>query len=105
MGRDEIDALLAEEASGCLSPAQEFEKRRLHDLLEESNWDVKRTAALLGVHRGSLYRRMKHFGIQSPRSRRTLANYGETSRVIRMRQRATSRDLAGPGISEVVESQ
>jgi DNA-binding NtrC family response regulator len=105
VGRDEIDSLFAEEASGRLSPVREFEKRRLQDLLEESKWDVRRTAALLGVHRGSLYRRMKHFGIQSPLSRRTLANYDEASRAIRMRQHATSRDFGGPGNSEVVESQ
>jgi DNA-binding NtrC family response regulator len=104
VGRDEIASLLADEATNGLSPDQEFEKRRLQNLLEDSGWDVNRVAELLGLHRGSLYRRMKHLGIQSPLSRRTLETYDQASRAIRMRQSATTCDLAVPIKSEIVES-
>jgi two-component system response regulator HydG len=104
VGRNEIASLLAEKAPSRLSCVQDFERRRLHDLLEESKWDIRRVAVLLGVHRGSVYRRMKHFGIPSPQRHRTLETYDEASRAIRMRQRATSRDLPTPANSEVIES-
>ena len=103
VGRDEIASLLAEEASNGLSSAQEFEKRRLEELLEESCWNINRVAILLGLHRGSLYRRIKQFGIQSPRIRRTLAIYDMASREIRARQSVTPQDTAGSTSSEIVE--
>jgi DNA-binding NtrC family response regulator len=104
VGRNEITSLLADESTNSLSPDQEFEKRRLQALLEESRWDVKRVAELLDLHRGSLYRRMKHLGIQSPLSRRTLETYDQASRAIRVRQSATECDSVGLGKSEVFES-
>jgi len=104
IGQSEIAALFAQDTATHLSPTQDFEKRRLLDLLEDSRWNVNRVAASLGLHRASLYRRMKHFGIEAPKSRQTHESYDEASRVIRMRQSATSRDLVGPVTSEVVES-
>lgn len=104
VGRDEMASLLADEATNSLSPDQEFEKRRLQVLLDESQWDVNRVAELLGLHRGSVYRRMKHLGIQSPLSRRTLETYDEASRAIRMRQHATECNSVDLSKSEIVES-
>ena len=105
IGQDEIAALFAQDTATHLSPTQDFEKRRLLDLLEDSRWNVNRVASSLGLHRASLYRRMKQFGIQAPKTRRSLENYDEASRVIRVRQSATSRDFEGPVASEVVELQ
>ncbi len=35
--------------------------------LRESSWDVERAASRLGLHRATLYRRMKRHGIETPR--------------------------------------
>jgi IS30 family transposase len=41
----------------------DFERRRLAALLESHEWDTVRVAEELGVHRSTIYRRIKEFGI------------------------------------------
>lgn len=43
------------------------ERRELVGALQRMSWDVGRTAAHLGVHRATMYRRMKRHGIEAPR--------------------------------------
>jgi DNA-binding NtrC family response regulator len=44
------------------------ERRRLLAVLNESEWDTMRAAERLGVHRGTIYRRMQRLGVQPPDS-------------------------------------
>jgi DNA-binding NtrC family response regulator len=46
------------------------ERRRLLQLLDGAAWDTDRTAAGLGIHRSTLYRRLKRLGIALPPVRR-----------------------------------
>jgi transcriptional regulator of acetoin/glycerol metabolism len=39
----------------------------LVDALRDASWDVERAAIRLGMHRATLYRRMKRLGIGAPR--------------------------------------
>jgi DNA-binding NtrC family response regulator len=45
----------------------QLERRELLLALQSVAWDVDRAAADLGVHRATLYRRMKRFGVEVPR--------------------------------------
>lgn len=45
-----------------------FARRRLLDLLERCDWDTARAAAELGVHRATIYRRMKRLSIETWRA-------------------------------------
>jgi len=40
------------------------ERRELVELLETTAWDTERAASLLGIHRATIYRRMKRHGIE-----------------------------------------
>jgi transcriptional regulator of acetoin/glycerol metabolism len=42
------------------------ERRQLIGVLEESAWDTDRAASALGIHRATIYRRMKRHGINLP---------------------------------------
>ena len=51
------------------------ERRELVTALQNASWDVDQAAAYLGIHRATIYRRMKRHGIEAPRvapSRATL---------------------------------
>ena len=41
-------------------------RKQLLDTLKDCGWDTARAAARLGVHRATLYRRMRRFGITKP---------------------------------------
>jgi len=43
------------------------ERRELVATLQDMSWDVDRAAAHLGIHRATIYRRMKRHGIEAPR--------------------------------------
>ena len=45
------------------------ERRELMTVLERASGDTERAAELLGVHRATVYRRMKRHGIDVPRTR------------------------------------
>jgi DNA-binding NtrC family response regulator len=53
------------------------ERRRLLQLLDRAAWDTERAAEGMGVHRSTLYRRLKRLGIPLPVVRRPLAG-GQT---------------------------
>ena len=44
-----------------------FAMRRLLEVLEETAWDIARTAAILGVHRATVYRRLERAGCEPRR--------------------------------------
>lgn len=55
--------------------ADRHERRELVTALEDMAWDIDRAAAHLGIHRATMYRRIKRHGIEMPRvaaSRATL---------------------------------
>jgi transcriptional regulator of acetoin/glycerol metabolism len=43
---------------------QLVERRALVELLETAAWDTSRAATMLGIHRATIYRRMKRHGIE-----------------------------------------
>jgi DNA-binding NtrC family response regulator len=57
---------------------ERVERRELMGALQRMSWDVGRTAAHLGVHRATMYRRMKRHGIEAPRSRGGVGVYGNS---------------------------
>jgi two-component system, NtrC family, response regulator HydG len=55
--------------SGDQPPGAEFvERQRLLKLLTGAAWDTERAARSLGVHRTTIYRRMRRLGIAAPSS-------------------------------------
>ena len=47
-------------------PGRQSQRAELVACCEEQDWNVDRVAVLLGVHRATLYRRLKRLGIQPP---------------------------------------
>ena len=57
-----------EEMEGTLREAREqFEKKFILRRLQETHWNITRTAERLGIERSNLHRKMKGYGIESPR--------------------------------------
>jgi len=49
----------------ALSNAQEtFERNHIIAVLKENQWEMETTARALGIHRSSLFRKMKRLGIE-----------------------------------------
>jgi len=44
---------------------QEFEKEFILKTLKEHDWNVSRTAAILGIERSHLHRKIKSYGIEA----------------------------------------
>jgi DNA-binding NtrC family response regulator len=63
VGRDDIMAILAVSSEHGRSATDTAERQQLVAMLESAAWDTMRVAQELGVHRVSIYRRMKRFGI------------------------------------------
>jgi len=65
IGRTDLTFLKGEDASaekgGTL---EEFERRHIRHTLEECSWNISRAAAVLGIHRGTLARKMKKYGLE-----------------------------------------
>ncbi|MDB4878549.1 MAG: acetoacetate metabolism regulatory protein AtoC [Gemmatimonadetes bacterium] len=70
---DSLDVALAHRSSGG-SPVRADvipgERRLFEQVLERAGWDTERVAAGLGVHRATVYRRIKRLGIEIPRALR-----------------------------------
>ncbi len=66
-GDFEVQARGAKTATKNLKDARhEFEKDFILRILKENEWNVSRTAEVLGVERSHLHRKIKGFGIQHP---------------------------------------
>jgi DNA-binding NtrC family response regulator len=67
---DAVRRALTHRSSDGRDPEAPHERRGRGDLvtvLREASWDVERAATQLGMHRATLYRRMKRLGIGAPR--------------------------------------
>jgi PAS domain S-box-containing protein len=63
------DSLRPEDLSEAATPArtlQELEARFIYDALRRNGWNRLATAKELGVHKTTLWRRIKHLGLQVP---------------------------------------
>jgi two-component system NtrC family response regulator len=60
-------ALCANATNAVSSRRVDFAARRLLEVLNETEWDVDRAAAILGVHRATVYRRLERMGEQGKR--------------------------------------
>ena len=57
-----------EEMEGTLREAREqFEKKFILHRLQETHWNITRAAERLGIERSNLHRKMKGYGVESPR--------------------------------------
>jgi two-component system nitrogen regulation response regulator NtrX len=57
-----------EEMKGTLREAREqYEKKFILHRLQETHWNITRAAERLGIERSNLHRKMKGYGIESPR--------------------------------------
>ena len=57
-----------EEMEGTLREAREqFEKKFILRRLQETHWNITRAAERLGIERSNLHRKMKGYGVESPR--------------------------------------
>jgi DNA-binding NtrC family response regulator len=62
-----VEAAVANRGPGANSPARTLvERGELVAVLENVSWDMGRAASELGIHRATMYRRMKRHGIQLP---------------------------------------
>jgi DNA-binding NtrC family response regulator len=62
IGRGDILPLLSGPTT-AIAPISQPQQRRLIEALMRAEWDVDRAAAELGVHRATVYRRLKRLGI------------------------------------------
>lgn len=67
-----VDDLIAPSEHRAPSEADVFTPRRLKALLEEVDWNVDLVAERLGVHRTTLYRRLRRLGIERGRETQRL---------------------------------
>lgn len=64
---DEAESLNFTASSRSLRDARyEFEKEFIVRTLKENDWNVSKTASILGIERTHLHRKMKGFGIEAP---------------------------------------
>ena len=86
------------------APGDDFERRRLMDVLIECRTDTALAGERLGVHRGTVYRRMAQLGIDL-RSIRALMTTGDNTAPLESAIRANSHAIrANPCESPDVEN-
>jgi DNA-binding NtrC family response regulator len=73
VGAEPARAALQVAVSRTQRPHREFTERRLRTVLELNGWDVAATARALGVHRATVYRRLKRLAISPAEAARDLA--------------------------------
>jgi two-component system, NtrC family, nitrogen regulation response regulator NtrX len=66
-GEPALAALTSNLTSNLKDARQEFEKEFILKTLKENDWNISRTAQILGVERSHLHRKIKSFGIDPPR--------------------------------------
>jgi DNA-binding NtrC family response regulator len=66
LAREDISCVLRRERSRVEAAPDSFSRRRLIEVLEQCAWDANEAARRLGVHRVTVYRRMRRFGITRP---------------------------------------
>ncbi len=69
LSRSDLAAVLEQRSDPLASEGRDFARRRLLGVLDQTAWDTSVAAHLLGVHRGTVYRRMQRLGIPVPRRR------------------------------------
>jgi DNA-binding NtrC family response regulator len=65
-----VETVLAHRATGLATDSvsdDRVERRALVSALQDVAWDVDRAAERLGIHRATIYRRMKRHGVEVPR--------------------------------------
>jgi two-component system, NtrC family, nitrogen regulation response regulator NtrX len=66
--RIRVESDPVEEMEGTLREAREqFEKKFILHRLQETHWNITRAAERLGIERSNLHRKMKGYGIETPR--------------------------------------
>ena len=75
-----IDAAISNRGSSGTGPARSLaERSELVAVLESAAWDTVRAASELGIHRATMYRRMKRHGIETPAVSTSPANAAQVS--------------------------
>jgi len=55
---------LIQQVQGGQMTLQEVEKAHIHNILEETGWNIKRTARILGIDRSTLYAKIRRYGLK-----------------------------------------
>jgi DNA-binding NtrC family response regulator len=63
---------------GASAMRQQHDSRDLLEKLEEYSWDIDEVASVLGVHRATIYRRLRRIGLEAPRGVVVERRSGET---------------------------
>lgn len=66
LGRDDVARAFGANGGSHTTASTDFARRRLVRALQHCDWDTARAAAQLGVHRATVYRHMKRYGIAAP---------------------------------------
>jgi len=82
---DDVQRVIEQNFGATRSADDEEERRRLRETLGSFEWDTERTAIYFGVHRASIYRRMRRLGIEAGQ-----------------RRRYTGKDWRLPGLSDEI---
>jgi len=53
-------------APGTRNTLQEMEKRHISEILNQNNWNISKSAHILGIDRSTLYSKIKRYQIQKP---------------------------------------
>jgi len=70
---EDVSALIQRDPSGATRMRLAHQGRDLLDQLDRCAWDVNEVASELGVHRTTVYRRLRRLGISEPAIRETPA--------------------------------
>jgi two-component system nitrogen regulation response regulator NtrX len=65
MGSELPESAAANEGRSLKDARQEFEKEFILRTLKENEWNVSKTAQILGVERSHLHRKIKSYGIET----------------------------------------
>jgi DNA-binding NtrC family response regulator len=66
LGKEAVEAALAQRTAGVAPAMPSVERRALQQLLERHRWNTESAARELGIHRATLYRRMKRLRLSVP---------------------------------------
>jgi transcriptional regulator of acetoin/glycerol metabolism len=66
LSAETVRSALAQRASIGRADATALERKELRDVLERFAWNTDAAAEHLGLHRATLYRRMKRVGLAAP---------------------------------------
>jgi DNA-binding NtrC family response regulator len=75
---DVVSLMCPDVPAGASVMRQQYESRELLDMLERFSWNIDEVASMLGVHRATIYRRLRRVGLDAQRGLGSARRSGET---------------------------